>query len=290
MSTVYCTLQEAYNTPSFDSAAKKRKPSCTAQARASADPYDPYLPENGRGETSAYTVKEGFQNRGQQDTEPNYRGRAADYKFYGKEYNLPLPNITEKFQVAGASAKSQCSSSPQMYEIPISPAAKEQYDNAMKTALSQDQNAPPSLIAPERKVDMSGVAGYYDEDLEQYLQTKDMKAAPQITVPKRDPATQDAVPYDPQTSPFAKALDVFKGQMTPAATPPASSPVIPPLLPSFTNKDRRSWSGMWDLAVFIIAGILILFLCEQLFKMAMLIGMKRTVDILEPFLKERSAA
>jgi hypothetical protein len=267
-----CTLQEAYNVPSFDTAPKKRK-SCAAQAKASADPYDPYLPENGRGETAS-VVKEHFQS----NSDPNYRGRASDYNYYSKEYNIPIPAITENFQSAAAP---KCSASPQIYEIPISAEAKAQYDSAMKTALTQGETQTANEVAPKRKADMSNVSGYVDDDLEQYLQTKDMKAAPFITpqspVERKTPAAE---PYDPKSSPFAKAMDVFKGQMTPA--PSASRPV-----PSLPQTPRpQPWSGVWDMVIFILAGILILFLCEQLFKLAMLIGMKRTVEMLEPYLKE----
>jgi len=42
----------------------------------------------------------------------------------------------------------------------------------------------------------------------------------------------------------------------------------------------------WDLALFILAGVLIIFLIDQLFKMGVMLGMRHTMEILEPFMKE----
>lgn len=293
-----CTLQEAYNVPSFDTAAKKRRGGCTVQAKASADPYDPYLPESGRGEVSAY-IKEGFQtsqNRGQQDTDPKYSSRAGDYNFYGKEYNIALPTFKEGFESPSpVPASKQCSPHPQVYEFPVSDEAKKQHSAAMKTAMEQQSSQQQTVDTPKtRKADMNGVSGYVDDDLEQYLQTKDMKAAPFVTPPsiiKKGDMTSTQ-PYDPESSPFAKAMDVFKGQMTPVAA--RSDPdnfYRSSISPSYQQSPKRvSLSSIWDILIFAVAGLLIMFLCEQLFKMAMLIGMKRTVEILEPYLTTAAAA
>lgn len=277
-----CTLQEAYNVPSFDTAAKKRRNACTAQAKASADPYDPYLPESGRGETSAF-VKEGFQASQKREQDAKYSSRAADYNFYGKEYNISLPNFKENFEGG------QCSSQPQIYEFPVSDDAKKQHSAAMKTAMEQQSTKQQLVDTPkQRNADMNKVAGYVDDDLEQYLQTKDMKAAPFVTpmpvIQKGDMTSTQ--PYDPEASPFAKAMDVFKGQITPngARSDPdkyydiQSRAIAPP------SRRTVTISSIWDIVMFAVAGLLIMFLCEQLFKLAMLIGMKRTVEILEPYL------
>lgn len=261
-----CTLQEAYSVPSFDTPAKKKK-ACNTAPKASADPYDPYLPEGGRGEQAAF--REGFQS---------YRGMAGDYNYYRTEYGIDTPKIREPFQ-------QKCSSNAQRYDIPLSDADKKRYDDAIKASLGETQTStlPPK---PEmRKSDMSKVQGYVDDDLELYLQTKDMKAAP-FTVPpspvkERDPPAQ---PYDPDASPFAKAIDYFKGQLTPAA---AAAPTQAPAPVQLQHK-IPAWSQFWDIVMFVFAGILIMFLCDQLFKLAMLIGMKRTVQMLEPYLLQQS--
>jgi len=279
---MYCTLQEAYDVPTFDSSAKKRK-SCAVQAKASADAYDPFLPENGRGETAMYQGSkknniEGFQSRETKLKSSTYNGLVSDYKYYNNTYGIGLPNMSsEGFQGQkdAPPPAGKCSGgAPLRYEIPLSPESKAAYDNAMQTALSQEQHQTLSPVAEPRKVDMEQVHGYYDEDLEQYLQTKDMKAAPTLintAIEKKDLNTQ---PYDPESSPYAKALDVFKHDAIKTETATTQQP----------PKPVNPWQNIWDMLLFIFAGILIMFLCEQLFKMAMMIGMKRTIEMIEPYL------
>jgi hypothetical protein len=288
---MYCSLQEAYNVPTFDAAGKKRK-SCMVQAKASADAYDPYFPEAGKGETAAWKkTVENFQGtglrQGAQENTVTYKGQSMDYDYYRKAYGISTPSMAEHFEGQQApkpkKPQPQCNSvHPQRYEIPLSDESKAMYDSAMKTALTQETNATLAPLNEPRKVNMDGVDGYYDEDLEQYLQTKDMKAAP-ITIPT--PIVKQelkAEPYDPDQSPFAKAMQYFQREenKTPLSREEVPKPVPTPIL-------QNPWSNIWDILMFVFAGILIMFLCEQLFKMAMMIGMKRTVDMLEPYLLQK---
>lgn len=274
-----CSLQEAYNVPSFDSSAKKKKSCAPQPVKASAEPYDPYLPEGGRGETAAF--REGFQN-------PSYRSAAGDYNFYRKEYGIDTPQLSTKetFQDA-PKPKPKCSNTAPRYDYPLSDADKKRYDEAIQTALSQDQTQTISPPPEKRVADMKDVSGYVDDDLEQYLQTKDMKAAPVIApLPKRD---LKAEPYDPEASPFAKALDYFKGQVTPAPIQAPTPTPTPAPAPAHGPAPANTWSQLWDIVIFIFAGIVIMFLCDQIFKLAMLIGMKRTVSMMEPYLLQHES-
>lgn len=279
-------MQEAYNVPSFDSSVKKKKSCAPSAPKASAEPYDPYLPEGGRGETAAF--REGFQN-----PTPNYRGMAGDYNYYSKVYGINTPSLstTEPFQnpsstPAAPPPQQKCSQSGQRYDYPLSEADKQRYDQAIKTSLSQEQTATAPPPPEKRVANMKDVTGYVDDDLEQYLQTKDMKAAPFVVQPtpveKRDNITE---PYDPDASPFAKALDYFKGQVKPPVTAAASPVERTEEIP----KRASSWSQVWDIVIFIFAGIVIMFLCDQIFKLAMLIGMKRTVAMMEPYLLQHES-
>lgn len=340
-----CTIQEAYNIPSFDGVSKKKR-SCHVQAKASADAYDPYNPaENGRGQRpAASALVESFQvgpgkSMSQEETPVTYRGKANDYEYYRKNYNVQLP-VIEGFQ--------QCtgnSESAQMYKVPISDEAKDMYDNAMNTTL--DETVPKYVPTPmePRKVDMSNVSGYYDEELEQYLQTKDMKAAPfshRSSMPSIQPATMEPManvneyksykPFDQEPPPDAPKTRIYSPDdaqfpKAPSRTncykshkPYDSDTLIQKLSQEETkiiahkkvNDNTRakpndevegeevvvakpkqrtiisqeSWQSFWDMFLFIFAGILVMFLCEQLFKLAIMIGMKRTVEILEPFLSK----
>jgi hypothetical protein len=272
MTTMYCSLKEAYRTPDFDTAGKKRK-SCATQGQSPADANDSFFPENGQGEPARYTPSyvEGFENKLPESRDKiAYRAQANDYDYYCKAYGVCPTTKVEGFENLQPRAKSQqCSPpTPQRYEVPISPEAKAAYDNAIKTSLSQGgepfQTAP--YIPERRQVDMEKVSGYYDEDLEQYLQ---MKNTP-ITAP---PKTQQ-----PDDTPFRRAQQYFE------KVPLTHGMIETPKAPAPKYGGINSWQNVWDLLIFILAGVLIIVLCEQLFKVAMMVGMRRTIDILEPFL------
>jgi hypothetical protein len=262
-------------------AGKKKRP-CAAP-KASADPYDPFFPEHGRGESASF--REGFQvqnknpNREQTINPPTYKGLAADYDYYRKEYGIDTPKLTEPFDQG---APEKCTSKELRYDYPLSDADKKQFDAAMKTAIEQPTNATKHVPSEMRKSDMSQVQGYYDEDLEQYLQTKDMKAAPMPSITRN--AAQDSMthtqPYDPESSPYAQALRQFQ-------TPPASAPT-PVLAPAPAPRPTDIWSQLSDIFIFVFAGVILIFLCDQLFKLALMIGMKRTMDMIEPYLLKQS--
>jgi hypothetical protein len=271
----YCTLQEAYNVPSFESVRKKKAAAGCGAPSKPVTPYDPYT--SGRGREQArrepVPVEEGFEDAavGLRDRK-TYRDMSGDYTYYSKEYDLKFPKV-EGF----AASPEKCdAATPQMYEVPISAESRAAYDKAMATSLSNSGSSTKPMEPQARKVDMSGVTGYYDEDLEQYLQTSKMKASPMPAVPKPSGAA-DAKPYDPDSSPFATAMQEFSTR--------DGRPMLHKEPVSVVGWRSVPW---WDVALFILAGLLIIFLCEQLFRVAVMIGMRRTVDVLEPFLAQIS--
>lgn len=299
---MFCTLQEAYNVPSFDA---KRAPACVVPSRATADPYDPYFPETGKGERAAYAsvrprVQEGFvSNEAPSSSQMGlrekvtYRAQGADYDYYCKTFGICGPKV-ETFEDAQVPAQkkdtaakekkpSRCVNGPLSYQVPISDKAKAQYDEALKASLTQQDTEGLPERPQMRKADMEGVSGYYDEELEQYLQTKDMKGSvlvPPTPLPKHDLQAQ---PYDPSESPFRKAMLEYQDQ-----TPSSPAPLVAPS--TAASAPTNPWENIWDIAMFAAAGFLILLLCEQLFKLAVMIGMRKTVDLLEPFLLQLKTA
>lgn len=246
---MFATIQEAYNVVSFESGKKKRQ--CNVQAKASAEPYE------------SKVIVEGFQDGGkmlsQEETPVTYRGKANDYEYYRKQYGIQLPTI-EGFQQPSCATQA-----PVEYKIPISEEAKQANAKAMMTTLDEKVPQYTPHAPPARVVDMSKVNGYYDEELEQYLQTKDSKQPALLTQPT------------PITAPVP----------TPQKT--VEEPIISHPLVDTTPRtiiSDEAWQSFWDIFLFVFAGILIMFLCEQLFKLAMMIGMKRTIVMLEPYLKQ----
>ncbi len=292
---MFCTLQEAYNVPSFE---RKQAPACAVPSRATADPYDPYFPETGKGERAAYAsarprVQEGFVSNEEPSASQmgprekvTYRAQGADYDYYCKTFGICGPKV-ESFEDARSPKEkeapkkpSRCVNGPMSYQVPISDKAKAQYDEALKASLTQNSSEGLPERPQMRKADMEGVSGYYDEELEQYLQTKDMKGSvlvPPTPLPKEDLQAQ---PYDPSASPFRKAMLEYQDEKEVRVAPSVTSAPV----------NINPWDNIWDIAIFVAAGLLILLLCEQLFKLAVMIGMRKTVELLEPFLLQLKTA
>lgn len=316
---MYCSLQEAYQIPVF---ATRRKKTCGAapeSAGESAGAFDPYGSDEGMGGLSPAYRKYGREDftdstapatanssetrrvlgntdaptkntTGQPiiDSVAYTSGKASDYDYY-KRFGLQFPNIqAEGFADA---PKEQCGPHDATYRIPISDAAKKNYDAAMNIAINQP-NQPLStqqVLGQTRTAEMKGVDGYYDEDLDNFLRVSDMKAAPTPAALPKDDSKEHAEPYDPKTSPFATAIANFKGQLTP---------------PSFRTEnmagDMTSTNSsilaafrkdyVMDLVLFVLSGILFIFLCDQLYRLAAMTGMRDTIDFIKPFLVERIPA
>jgi hypothetical protein len=254
-----CTLQEAYNVPSFDVSGKKKRSCAAPDSRSQVDAYDPFVPELGRGEKASIERFQATRDKSlsQEETPIAYRSKTNDYDYYKQQYGIDMPKV-EGFQ-----GGDRCPPpSPQAYNVPITDESKRAYQKAIATSLEDGGSTQKHIPEPPapRVVDMSKVSGYYDEDLEKYLQTKEMRAAPVPSIPLL--TTTSRIVKTEETSPVT-------------VDPKVSSTII----------SDESWQSFWDLFLFIFAGILVMFLCDQLFKLALMIGMKRTVEILEPYLK-----
>lgn len=335
-----CSLQEAYNVDSFPSSRprKSAKRCVPPQAPASADAYDPYSPETGRGElaaagaASAPPSASAMRRYGREDfvsaTPPSavrigdrdkvtYKGMANDYKYY-KEYGVDLPSLEGFASAVPQSAEAARRGPPppprgvcgapaqQRYEFPVTPEARAAYDRAIAANLAQEGGSTNAPRPMARQADMSQVTGYYDPELESYLSTSELAAAPPMLTRPRvvnvaPSGPTDASPYDPEGSPFGTALQRFSAgrpEATPAGVarathPPSDGPAGASAIartPTGLKIPADSWQGVWEILLFVVAGILILFLCEQLFKVAVMIGMRQTMDLLEPFLDKTAAA
>ena len=274
---MYCSLEEAYQVPSF--AVGRRKGGCKPRGQSDG-PQGPTAFESQAPEQARHSGYEEFTNNIGIRDKRTYKGQASDYEYYGKTYGLKFPKVAEGFEASqgpmGQGAKGQCESpQAQRYEIPISKEAKEAHARAVKAAIDDEGAFTPFPTQKAQKVDMNEVSGYYDEDLENYLSINDMRAAPAQNMPNvspKQPQAKPAQPYDPDESPFAKAMQQ----------------ALPVLREARESREARAvdhWQNMWDILLFIIAGLLVIFLCEQLFKLAMMVGMKHALEVLQPYLK-----
>jgi len=316
----YCSLQEAYNVPSF-AASRKKKP-CNApapppptQAPGAQMPYEPHRDEfegkeyaryaryggsapRGPGASAANapaTVREDFEGGGFETT---YKAMQRDMKYYCNEYGVctpgakpvretflsEIPQNAEKPRAAKPQPKAatapivpRCALQAPIYEYPLSDESKAQFASAMQLALDEDSSAQqPVPLQKARTVDMEDVDGFYDEEIESYLKTKDMKSAP---MPEVGAAKYDKTPTGYEKTPFAEAMSSFEKNKRPLLHPE-------PRPFGAECQQVEFWQNLWDIALFVIAGILVILLVDQLYKLAVYQGMRHTIQVLEPFLAQ----
>ena len=178
------------------------------------------------------------------------------------------------------------------YELPINPAQRAQASQALNVAIDQTQGATERLTYPMRRVDMAKVSGYYDEELENFLTTQSAKSQPlppaqtpkspdQVTAELvKSTATMPTMPTMP-TTPTMPTMSTMSTAPTALTTPTTS---MSPSVSSF--KYIQSPQYIMDLMLFIAAGILVILLCDQIFKLGMSFGMRDTVKVLMPYLQE----
>lgn len=341
---MYCTLQEAYNIPSFDPPSRKKKCSPDAQTKGPDGGYEAYRRDggNGNGDFTMYkyaTPKavqagpmgnkplqrripyETFENYGPGEKEmvmakTTYQGREADRRHYCETYGICSPDQLQEGFVGGApiddgrsgqalgagagagapskvgssAGSDRCQSAPDFYELPLSDETKKQFQQAMKTNLDQKTSSTVHTVPPMRHDSMKNVSGYYDEDLEQYLKSSEANS-----IPKKFPMNPDAKPtdvlHDPKNSPLQRTIARFSDKSIREHLEPEK---LTGDKDDSKEKYAMAWSWNsngagsygWDLAMFILAGLLIIFLIDQLFKMGVMLGMRHTVEMLEPFMKE----
>jgi hypothetical protein len=342
---MYCSLQEAYNIPSFDPASGKKKrimpSSCSKQlpppqlqrqrqplnpqnislnydTDISASAYDVYSNDNG-GEMAVANVKYGREDFATQqptntELESNnitYNSKGNDYKYYCDKYNVcpkkqvsndNVTIVSEGFTTAQTPSEGllpsyannggKCSSlQAPAYQVPISDAARLAYSKAMNANMTHEQvNTPPSKSV-KRLDNMNDVSSYDENDLEEYLQTKDMKSAFSPTKTKMEVPTN----VSEESTPFSKAIANMKSDQL--GYP--STPVMTSSISSINNIDTNNMKVLHepiqqlskldyilDIVLFVLIGILLILLCDQIFKAAMLYGMKETMRMLNPYLQQ----
>jgi hypothetical protein len=146
------------------------------------------------------------------------------------------------------------------YEIPLSDASRAQFTQAMEVSLNETQGATQSYPYPMRRADMSKVGGYYDEELERFLTTQSMKSEKLPEPLKETPINLGSIP--------------------------SNSAYTEPVKKESSLKYIQSPQYIMDLLLFIAAGILVILLCDQIFKLGMSFGMRDTVKVLMPYLQE----
>lgn len=154
-----------------------------------------------------------------------------------------------------------------------------------------------------RQGQQGDVMPYYDEDLEQYLNVEDFQNAIPYIQSKRlsDPqqkekgeqheqGSTDPLVYKKHVAYMIEPVAEPQAVQAPQAVQPVQvAEVVPdkkavPDTQDAINKSNLFYKNLINIGLFIFVGVLIIFLCDQITEIAINIGMKRTVAILEPYL------
>jgi hypothetical protein len=129
-----------------------------------------------------------------------------------------------------------------------------------------------SLATNKEILDEKTVKPFYDEELEKYLNVNDF---------------QEPQPYYPQTFSDENNMTNFKQvKEKPVIAKEIQSDIIRPKNTDYT-KDIF-YKNLINIGLFILIGIMIIFLCDQITEIAINIGMKKTFELLEPYLQHRT--
>ena len=273
---MYSSLQEAYQIPSF--ARKKNK---NNGAGIEGFVTAPSLPST-KDMTGSQDIDSIAYSIGKASDYQYFSGKGLKFPDIASAATTPIPSASvpapsvEPFDDAAPT----CASSDSTYRIPISEESKKAYAAAMNLSITEQQKAGGVPAAPPAVQPMPDISGYYDDDLEQYLRIADMKAAPPLTY-KPGPNDKPQPSYTEASTPFAEAMGRFEGQMHPST-------------PTISSSSFSSSSGIGDmfqvyildLILFIICGLLVIFLCDQLYRLATMVGMRDTIDFIRPYVNE----
>jgi hypothetical protein len=171
------------------------------------------------------------------------------------------------------------------YVLPVNDSNMQQFQQALTVAVDDGNNQGSTQCGtyPIRRVEMNKVGGYYDEELEDFLTTQSMKNEKLPEPLKKTPNDVDLSPLTPlnatESSTVTQPLAISQNTL--------QSP------PTVSNKTSSSYINylqspqyILDLLLFIGGGILIILLCDQIFKLGMSYGMRDTVKVLMPYLKD----
>lgn len=216
---------------------------------------------------------EGFQSM--KPLDKPYSSQYTDYDYMCKNSGICLTKPKETF----ASSEKPASCSPlaaPTYQYPFSEKDKEKFRKALKVALEQMENpepppAPLPVPAPDPATSTQQDAafnGFIDKELEAYMMVNDMKeGVRETTLPPAAPPPADFTPV---------ALGV----------PVETKVAVVEKTAEETNFTKRN-AKIFDLLLFIIAGILIILIMDQLFKLALIVGMNKTLDTIDKIIQAR---
>ena len=172
------------------------------------------------------------------------------------------------------------------YILPVNDSNVAQFQQAMNVAVDQTGSQSSDINGPYplRRVDMSKVGAYYDEELEKFLTTQSMQSEELPPPLKETPV--DVNKYD-SIYPLRPLYQQTENPSIEQSKPPASVSNLFSQPPSPSNPNYlQSSQYILDILLFIGGGIIIILLCDQIFRLGMSYGMRDTVKVLMPYLQD----
>ena len=177
--------------------------------------------------------------------------------------------------INSSSQSSDASDQPSEYSLDTTESTNSAANNVI---IPSEKSQEPKIKVSNDNLFQSklDIQPFYDEELEQYLNYKEfqqMKEGPlnQQTPPVTSVATTP--PVVTSNIPVPIQQHVYQPQSQPQHQEYIS------------EKKDMFYKNLVNIGLFIFIGILIIFLCDQITEIAISLGMKRTVQLLEPYLR-----
>ena len=204
---------------------------------------------------------EGFQSM--KPLDKPYSTQYTDYDYMCKNSGICLTKPKETFQGSCAPLTAPT------YQYPFSEKDKEKFRKALKVALENMENPTPTTTSPvvEPMPSDAQFNGFIDKELEAYMMVNDMK----------DNVRQTTLP--PAGLPPSDFTPIVSGVPIAETATTAQQPKA-----NFTKNNSR----LFDLLLFIIAGILIILLLDQIFRIALIVGMNKALKMIDKIIEARN--
>ena len=150
----------------------------------------------------------------------------------------------------------RCLNPPQMYDGMYK---NKDFDKSMYTVINQPSSCATPYKVPMRKIDMNNVKGYEEDNMDDYIRLDETSNGTTIPITRSMNSKNNLADFKD---------DQVKNKMQTG------------IEEGFQNQNHTQ-NQLLDILLFILAGILIIFLCEQIYKVAALSGMKQAIETLK---------
>lgn len=157
-----------------------------------------------------------------------------------------------------------------------------QVSNQSSTSIQSVQvpiQTGPLHASPAVADNKQTIQPYFDEELNRYLNITEFQSAAPVPSQNTNILSQNNnVPSQNNNVPSQKTASKTAQYVTPICNNTSGKTA------NMTKRDLF-YKNMINIALFIFIGIIIIFICDQITEIAINIGMKRAINILEPYLQ-----